>query len=103
MAEPSYRLYLLGGFRLEQDQRKVNLPRAKMKTLLAYLALYPQEHPRETIAALFWGDSTDEQARLSLRVALNALCQEIHPDLLLTYRETVRLNPGFPLWFEIAR
>lgn len=96
----SFRLYLLGGFRLEQDGSEITLPRAKVKTLLAYLALHPQEHPRETLATLLWGDSKDEQARASLRVALNALRKEIHPDLLLTDRETVQLNSAFPLWTD---
>ncbi len=94
---PTYRLSLFGGFRLERDGQEISLPRAKVKTLLAYLALHPQEHPRETLAALFWGDSTDEQARGSLRVALNALRTAVHADLILSDRETVQLNPAFAL------
>jgi non-specific serine/threonine protein kinase len=99
MPEP-FRLYLLGGFRLERDGIEVRLPAQKSKALLAYLALHPQEHPREHLAALFWGDSTDEQARGSLRVALNTLRKGIHPDLILTDRETAQLNPAFALWVD---
>ena len=105
MQEP-LRLYLLGGFRLERisvperDAERVHLYSRKVESLLAYLALFPQEHAREKIAALLWGDSTDEQARGSLRRALNNLRQQLGADALLTDRETVQLNPDFPLWCD---
>lgn len=75
MAAPSLRLELLGGFRLERDGARLQLYSRKVESLLAYLALFPQEHSREKLAALLWGDSTDEQARTSLRRALNDLRQ----------------------------
>ena len=43
----------------------------KTESLLVYLILHPDPHPREQLAALFWGDSTDDDARRSLRVALS--------------------------------
>ncbi len=95
-----YRLYLLGGFRLERDGKPISLARAKAKPLLAYLALFPQEHRREKIAADLWLDSTDADARLSLRVTLNSLRSEISPDLVLADRETLQLNPDFPIWTD---
>lgn len=94
------KLFLLGGFRLERDGTEVSLPRRKVEALLAYLTLYPQEHPREKLAALFWGDSTDADARLSLRVALANLRSALGENLLLADRETVQLNPAFPLWCD---
>ena len=95
-----YRLLLLGGFRLERDGEPITLARAKAKPLLAYLALFPQEHRREKVAADLWLDSTDADARLSLRVTLNSLRTEISPDLVLADRETLQLNPEFPLWVD---
>ena len=41
--------------------------------LLAYLALEPGPHPRETLATLLWSDSGDDDARASLRQALRQL------------------------------
>src|SRR5712692_6927401 len=92
------RLHLFGSFRLERDEQPVDLPTRKVASLLAYLALHPEPHAREKIATLFWGDSSDEHARRSLRTALAALRKELGNDLLLTDRETVQLNPQQSLW-----
>src|SRR4051794_33174659 len=91
---PTYRLYLLGGFRLERDDNPISLKRIKAQPLLAYLALFPQEHRREQVAAALWAESTDADARLSLRVTLNSLRTEISPDLILSDRETMQLRRG---------
>ncbi len=94
------RLYLLGAFRIERAAQTIHLPTRKHESLLAYLALHPEAHPREKIAALLWGDVSDEQARLSLRVALSTLRKELGEDFLLTDRETIQLNPDFPIWVD---
>jgi predicted ATPase/DNA-binding SARP family transcriptional activator len=94
------RVYLLGVFRIERRAQTIHLPTRKVESLLAYLALFPEAHSREKLAALFWGDFTDEQARLSLRVALSTLRKELGDDFLLTDRETVQINPDFPLWVD---
>lgn len=46
------------------------------------------------------GESTDEQARGSLRRALNNLRQQLGADALFADRETVQFNPDFPLWCD---
>ncbi|MDP2975169.1 MAG: hypothetical protein Q8N45_03035 [Anaerolineales bacterium] len=66
----------------------------------AYLALHTEQHPREKLAALLWGDSTDEQARHSLRTALAILRKHLGDDVILADRETVQLNPDFPRWID---
>ncbi|MBM3130068.1 MAG: hypothetical protein FJ009_15775 [Chloroflexi bacterium] len=96
-AHPRYRLYLFGTFRIEKDSHPIRFSTRKIESLLAFLALHPEQHPREKLAALFWGDSTDEQARGSLRTALNLLRTELDDHLLLTNREIVQLNSDFPL------
>src|SRR5262245_8176026 len=64
-------LVLLGTFSATIGVRVVALPLKKAQALLAYLALAPgQRCPRERLAALLWGDATDEQARNSLRQTL---------------------------------
>lgn len=94
------RLLLLGPFQLERAHQVISLPRRKVEGLLAYLVLHPQEHAREHLAALFWGDSNDASARTSLRVALNTLRTLIGDDLLDADRTTVTLNPAFPVWCD---
>ena len=62
--------YLLGSMRIERDSVPIHLPRRKVESLLAYLLLHPEQHGRDQLATLFWGDSSDAQARHSLRTAL---------------------------------
>ena len=104
-----YRLCLFGSFRLESlaagapardKAQTVSLPTRKIDSLLAYLALHPIAHTREKLAALIWGESTDEQARNSLRNALSVLRKRMEEDLLLVDRETVQLSLRFPLWVD---
>ncbi len=94
------RLYLLGSFRLERGSRTIRLATHKVESLLAYLALFPGQHPREKLAALLWGDSTDEQARHSLRTALAAIRKALGEEILFADRETVQLNPDMPMWVD---
>ena len=66
---------LLGAFRLRDGAgREIPLRSPKHRGLVAYLALHrDQPIKRETLAGLLWGDSSDVQARQSLRQALLAL------------------------------
>ncbi len=96
----SLRLYLLGAFRIERASQVIALPTRKVESLLAYLALFPEPHSREKLAALLWGDSTDEQARHSLRSALTTLRSKLGDDILLADRETVQINPDYPRWVD---
>jgi len=97
----SFQLYLLGPLRLVRDSQTIHLPRRKVETLLAYLVLHPERHTRDALATLFWGDTTDDKARHSLRTALATLRQHIGEALLITDREQVQINPEFPLWVDL--
>lgn len=94
------RLHLFGRFSLEREAQPIRFPTRKIETLLAYLVLNPQLHSREKLAALLWGDFDDAQARASLRNALALLRKHIGAGLLLADRESVQLNPSFPLWVD---
>ena len=91
---------VLGRFRIEQQTQPVQLPTRKTEALLAYLVLHPQRHGREKLAALFWGDSSDTEARNSLRNALAVLNKKLGHDLLLIDRQSVAINPAYPLWVD---
>lgn len=92
---------MLGPMRVERDSVRVHLPRRKVESLLAYLVLHPEQHTRDHLATLFWGDSSDTQARHSLRTALATVRQEISPELLLADRNHVQLNGETPLWVDL--
>jgi TolB-like protein/DNA-binding SARP family transcriptional activator/Tfp pilus assembly protein PilF len=66
-------LRLLGGFELSvlPGGERVALPGKRERVLLAYLALSPKfSQPRRKLAALLWGDATDETLLDNLRNAL---------------------------------
>lgn len=48
-------------------------PAAKVLALLAFLVLEPGRHTREELAGLLWGESSEAEARTSLRQALKHL------------------------------
>lgn len=79
---------LLGGFQIQLVPGGVlSLPMRKAQALLAYLAPPPgRAHPRDKLAALLWGESSDAKARDGLRHALAALRQALPntvPPILL--------------------
>jgi DNA-binding SARP family transcriptional activator len=93
------RLTLLGGFdaRLAAGDA-VSLPAKKAQALLAYLGLRPgQTHQRDKLAALLWGERTDEHARDGLRHALAALRKAlsgVNRQSLFVEGQTLALNPA---------
>jgi DNA-binding SARP family transcriptional activator len=104
------RLRLFGGFRLEDENgRPIPVSLRKAEALLAYLAVSAgQSAPRETLAALLWGDFAQPRARQSLRQVLLALGKTLRrcetPVLRVT-DQTVSLAPGAVLVdaLELAR
>src|SRR5215213_8474843 len=99
--EERTQVYLLGSFELKVRDRTVHLPTRKMEALFAYLVLHRGVQNRERVASLFWGDSPDELARLSLRTSLSALRKELGEQFILTDRETIQLNPEIPVWADV--
>lgn len=100
-AASRFRFYLFGVFRIESERGPIRLPRRKVEALLVYLLLHPEKHPRDKLATLLWGDFPDAEARHSLRTALTTLRTSLDPNLLLTDRETIRLNPNYPVWVDV--
>jgi non-specific serine/threonine protein kinase len=94
-------VYLLGAFRIEREEQSIHLPTRKIESLLAYLILHPQVQAREQLATLLWGDSSDAKAHGSLRRALSFLRKFIGDEIILADRESVQLNPDFPLWVDV--
>lgn len=91
------RASVLGAFRLAGAGGADSTPRAKKtRALLAYVLLAPGPVPRERLAALFWGDRGEDQAKASLRQALYELRDlTAGPEpLLLVRREDVARGAG---------
>jgi DNA-binding SARP family transcriptional activator/TolB-like protein len=70
---PRWSLRLLGGFDLQglSTDPKMVLPGKRERALLAFLALSPKgRQPRRKLAALLWGDATDETLLDNLRTCV---------------------------------
>ena len=96
---PSLSVMLLGGFEARlASGAPLSLPTKKAQALLAYLGIRPgQSHPRDKLAALLWGERSDEQARGGLRHALVVLRRALagaHPPPLRIEGQTLTLNPA---------
>lgn len=76
---PALTLNLLGPPSVQLSEGPLNVPPpgAKVLALLTYLALEPGPHTREELAGLLWGESSDSEARASLRQALKHLRSHI--------------------------
>jgi DNA-binding SARP family transcriptional activator/TolB-like protein/tetratricopeptide (TPR) repeat protein len=100
------RLRLLGRFGVipvDGESTPIQLPTKKSGALLAYLGMSRDyTASREELAALLWGDCSDQHARQSLRQALALLRKELGPSHLCTAdTQIVRLDPA--LWSIDAR
>lgn len=91
------KLQLLGPPALKVDDESATLHSAKTLALLAYLVLEAEtpQH-RETLAGLFWGKSSEQRARHSLRQALYSLrqaLQELADECMPTTAKTISFRP----------
>jgi DNA-binding SARP family transcriptional activator/tetratricopeptide (TPR) repeat protein len=67
----SFKIYLLGQFKLQANHHSIELPSRPAQSLLAYLALNAGvTHRREKLANLLWPEATESNARSYLRQAL---------------------------------
>jgi len=89
---------LLGTLQVYREGRQVALPSgSRLRTLLAWLALYTGPHPRARLAARFWPDVPDSSARASLRSAVWTLRGALGPAsaCLAADRACVGLRDGW--------
>jgi TolB-like protein/DNA-binding SARP family transcriptional activator len=91
-------LRLFGGFELSAlpGGQKIALPGKRERALLAYLALNPKgRQPRRKLAALLWGDATDETLLDNLRTCvwrLRKTLGDIDHRLLASDEEDIVLD-----------
>jgi predicted ATPase/DNA-binding SARP family transcriptional activator len=98
------RLDLLGNPRIEVGGRlAAGFVSSKALALLAYLAVMPGHHRRESLATLLWSETREHDARASLRVVLSNLRKVLGSVHLDTSRATVALvSPGGD-WLDVER
>jgi hypothetical protein len=87
-------LRLLGGFQARLGGAPSLALPAKAQALLAYLGLRPNSaHPRDKVAALLWGATSDAQARANLRHTVFVLRKALGESVLQTDGHTLAVDP----------
>lgn len=96
-------IHLFGGLNLSQDGTPLTgFISSKAPALLAYLAVTGRPHQRDTLAALFWGEMADADAKNNLRQTLSNLRKLLEPYLLIT-RESVQFDTAVPHTLDTAQ
>ena len=95
------RIFLLGIPRIEVNGVQVDVDTRKATALLAYLAVSPGDHSRDSLAALFWPDYDQSHARAALRRTLSVLKKALEGNWLVIERETISLAFNPYVWTDI--
>jgi DNA-binding SARP family transcriptional activator len=106
---PTLAAHLLGQFRvILNDQAVENWPSGRGRGLLKYLLVHrDRATPRDVLMDLFWPDSSPEDARNSLNVALHGLRQSLRSVTDISVVEylrkdgTYRLSPMLQIWLDV--
>ncbi|HEY3230348.1 MAG TPA: BTAD domain-containing putative transcriptional regulator [Roseiflexaceae bacterium] len=101
-------LSLLGPLQVRLDDQPVTgLAYAKVRALLAYLAVEARPHGRDALAEFLWPGQSTAAARRSLRVALTTLRQALGDPtapipFLIGTRESVQINPASAIALDVT-
>ncbi len=95
------RLHILGTPRIEINDDELTLPRRKGLALLVYLAITGEAKRRDTLATLFWPESSQSRARGNLRRELFSLRKALQGDWLIMDGEHVALDWSRDLWVDV--
>lgn len=87
------KLSLLGPLQIELDQKAIELPRRKVLALLVFVVCHRQLHRRDSLAALFWPESSQRAARAALRRELYTLTTTLGSDSFIIDREHIGIEP----------
>ncbi len=96
------RIQLLGTPQVYVDGEVAALDRRKSLAILAYLAVTGRVLGRDSLAALFWPDSDQTRARMSLRRALSSLNQMIGHHHIQASQDAVELVASPALHVDVA-
>lgn len=97
------KLFFLGPPRLEHDGQSLEVDTRKAIALMAYLTVTGESHSRDALATLLWPDYDQTHARGALRRTLSSLNKALAGDWLEIDREAIGLNPGAPVWVDVAQ
>lgn len=92
---------LFGKFDVRLDGKPTIIPSRAAQSLCAYLFLHPgTPHRREKLAALLWPDTSDENARRSLRQELWRIRKALGSEYLCVDDFTIAFNVSSDYWLD---
>jgi DNA-binding SARP family transcriptional activator/class 3 adenylate cyclase len=95
------KLTLLGPPRLEFKGKLVDLHLRKAMALIAYLAVTGAPHSRDELATLLWPESSQRNARASLRRTLYNINKMFGEGILATGSDMIRFDPELKIWTDV--
>ena len=99
---PRLALNFLGPAQIHLDHEPVGLERRKGLALLAYLAIEPGEHARESLSALLWPDTSQSGAFKNLRQILWEIQKKLGEGWLSTEHGKVGMNTSpAEFWLDV--
>lgn len=93
-------IYLLGPTQVKLAGAYIEVKPRKALALLVYLVVTAERHSRDALATLLWPESSQRNARKSLRSRLSELNQALGEDWVEADRESVALRDGY--WLDVA-
>ncbi|MEO1287877.1 MAG: hypothetical protein AAFV93_08915 [Chloroflexota bacterium] len=84
-------IQLIGALNINLNDQRLQWQRSKTEALIAYLAVNRDGKRRETLATLLWENSTENNARASLRRCLSEINQSLFAPFVDIQRDTVAI------------
>jgi predicted ATPase/DNA-binding SARP family transcriptional activator len=103
---PTLRVCLFGSPAIIHGDVPISIASQKAQALFYYLISNRQAHSREKLAALFWGETSERQAKASLRNTLYELRRDLSAgnqppeEYILAESNTLCFNPGADYWLD---
>lgn len=93
---------MLGSPHLDSDGVAVEFGLRKAEALFYYLAITRCSHTRDSLAALFWPDDNQRDARANLRRALHRLHDKVGTGVIAVNRDAIGFGAEAAIWSDVV-
>ena len=104
---PTLKVCLFGSPTITGDDIPLSIVSQKAQALFYFLISHRQPHSREKLATLFWGETSDRQAKASLRNTLYELRRDLSSgsgtaqEYIVAESNTLCFNPKADYWLDV--
>jgi len=104
---PTLKVCLFGSPTITGDDIPLSIVYQKAQALFYFLISHRQPHSREKLATLFWGETSERQAKASLRNTLYELRRDLSSgsrpaqEYILAESNTLCFNSEAPYWLDV--